>query len=40
MDTFYQILDLDEGDGHEFSQSMVEEYFLQAEETFRNLDEN
>jgi len=40
MDTFRQILDLDEGDDHEFSLSMVEAYFSQAEETFRKLDEN
>ena len=38
METFRQILDLDEDD-HEFSLSMVEAYFSQAEETFRNLDE-
>ena len=40
MNTFrQQILDLDEDD-HEFSLSMVETYFLQAEETFRKLDKN
>lgn len=39
METFRQILDLDEGDDHEFSLSMVEAYFSQADETFRNLDE-
>jgi hypothetical protein len=41
MDIFCQILDLDDdGDDHEFSLSMVEAYFSQAEDTFRNLDEN
>jgi len=40
MDTFRQILDLDEEGDHEFSLSMVEEYFKQAEETFRKLDKN
>lgn len=38
MDTFRQILDLDEEGDHEFSLSMVAEYFNQAEETFRKLD--
>jgi len=40
MDTFRQILDLDEGDDHEFSLSMVDTYFSQAEETFRKLDKS
>jgi len=39
METFRQILDLDEGD-HEFSLSMVEAYFSQAEDTFIKLDKN
>lgn len=38
MDIFRQILELDEEGDHEFSLSMVEEYFKQAEETFRKLD--
>ena len=41
MNTFrHQILDLDEEDDHEFSHSMVETYFSQAEDTFRKLDKN
>jgi len=40
METFRQILDLDEPGDHEFSLSMVEAYFEQAEETFRDLDKN
>ena len=39
METFHQILDLDEED-HEFSLSMVDAYFSQAEDTFRKLDES
>ena len=40
METFSQILELDEDDNHEFSYSMVQEYFTQADEIFRNLDKN
>jgi hypothetical protein len=40
METFRQILDLDEEDDHDFSLSMVEAYFEQAEDTFRKLDKN
>jgi len=38
MDIFRQILDLDEEDDNDFSLPMVEEYFKQAEDTFRKLD--
>ena len=40
MNTFDQILELDEDDSHEFSHSMVDAYFSQAEDTFRDLDKN
>lgn len=40
MDIFRQILDLDEDDSHDFSLSMVEEYFEQAQATFKKLDRN
>lgn len=40
METFHQILELDEDGDHEFSHAMTEEYFEQAEETFRKLDKN
>ncbi|KAF8798836.1 histidine-phosphotransfer domain, HPT domain-containing protein [Phlegmacium glaucopus] len=40
MVIFRQILDLDDEDNHDFSLSMVEEYFEQAEETFKKLDKN
>jgi len=40
METFRQIIELDEEGDHEFSRSMVDAYFSQAEETFRNLDKN
>lgn len=37
--TFDQILDMDEEDDHEFSYSLVVNYFEQAESTFKNMDE-
>jgi len=39
MDIFQQILDLDEVN-HDFSLSMVQDYFEQAQETFLKLDRN
>ncbi|THV03822.1 histidine-phosphotransfer domain, HPT domain-containing protein [Dendrothele bispora CBS 962.96] len=39
MDTFRQILDLDEDDDHEFSLEMVEAYYSQAGQTFIDMDE-
>lgn len=39
MDTFQQILELDEEDDREFSKEMVWAYFSQAEKTFGDLDE-
>ncbi|KAI0339103.1 histidine-phosphotransfer domain, HPT domain-containing protein [Trametopsis cervina] len=38
MDTFEQILELDEDDEREFSLEMVWQYFEQAEEAFTNMD--
>jgi hypothetical protein len=38
METFQQILDLDEDSGFEFSQGMVDAYFLQAQTTFDEMD--
>jgi HPt (histidine-containing phosphotransfer) domain-containing protein len=38
VDTFSQILELDDGDEQEFSKGMVDEYLAQAAETFRKLD--
>ena len=39
MDTFQQILDLDEeDDDREFSRGMVEAYFDQASQTFEDMD--
>ncbi|SPJ83978.1 related to multistep phosphorelay regulator 1 [Fusarium torulosum] len=39
VDTFEQILEMDEPDDHEFSQSIVFGFFDQAEETFVQIDE-
>lgn len=39
METFTQILDLDEDGNHDFSRGMAWAYFTQAEETFNNLDD-
>ncbi|KAK7464653.1 Phosphorelay intermediate protein [Stygiomarasmius scandens] len=39
METFRQILDLDEDDEHEFSLEMVEAYYSQAGQTFIDMDE-
>ena len=40
MDTFHQILDLDDEDGtHEFSAGMVWAYFDQAASTFKDMTE-
>jgi osomolarity two-component system, phosphorelay intermediate protein YPD1 len=36
--TFGQILEMDEDDTHEFSISIVEGFYEQAEETFENMD--
>ncbi|PPR07103.1 hypothetical protein CVT24_010939 [Panaeolus cyanescens] len=38
MDTFQQILDLDEEPDYEFTQQMVEAYFEQAADTFKKMD--
>jgi len=38
MDTFHQILDLDEDDTYEFSAGMAWAYFAQARSTFENMD--
>jgi HPt (histidine-containing phosphotransfer) domain-containing protein len=38
MDTFQQILELDEEPDYEFTQQMVEAYFEQAAETFKKMD--
>ncbi|KAL1927804.1 hypothetical protein VTP01DRAFT_3625 [Rhizomucor pusillus] len=38
MNTFDQLLDMDEEDDHEFSYSIVLNYFEQAEETFKDMD--
>ncbi|KAI1793226.1 histidine-phosphotransfer domain HPT domain-containing protein [Ganoderma leucocontextum] len=38
LDTFNQILDLDEDDTHEFSFGMTEAYFTQASTTFTDMD--
>lgn len=38
METFQQIIDLDEDDDREFSIGMVEAYFLQASQTFEDMD--
>lgn len=39
METFTQILDLDEDGNHDFSRGMAWAYFSQAEETFELLDD-
>ncbi|KAM0201723.1 hypothetical protein ACHAPA_003821 [Fusarium lateritium] len=39
VETFEQILEMDEPDDHEFSQSIVFGFFDQAEETFLQIDE-
>lgn len=38
METFQQILEMDEPDDHEFSQSIVFGFFEQAETTFEDMD--
>ena len=38
MDTFQQILELDEDDNLDFSMGMVEAYFQQANATFKDMD--
>ncbi|KAL1748371.1 signal transduction histidine kinase, partial [Schizophyllum fasciatum] len=38
MDTFQQLLDLDEDETHDFSRGMVDAYFSQAESTFEDMD--
>lgn len=39
MDTFQQLLELDEDDTHDFSRGMVDAYFSQAESTFDDMDQ-
>ncbi|TCD66641.1 hypothetical protein EIP91_001109 [Steccherinum ochraceum] len=39
METFEQILELDDGETREFSHEMVKEYFKQAEKTFDDMQE-
>ncbi|KAM5533125.1 hypothetical protein V8D89_013173 [Ganoderma adspersum] len=39
LDTFNQILDLDEDDTHDFSLGMTEAYFSQASSTFTDMDD-
>lgn len=39
MDTFSQILEMDDDDTHEFSMSIVENYMEQAEVTFKSMDD-
>jgi hypothetical protein len=39
METFHQILDLDEDDTHEFSRGMAWAYFSQVDNTFVEMDE-
>ncbi|KAH9891947.1 histidine phosphotransferase, partial [Cubamyces lactineus] len=39
LDTFNQILDLDEDDTHDFSLGMAEAYFTQASTTFVDMDQ-
>jgi hypothetical protein len=38
MDTFGQILELDEDDTHDFSKEMVDAFFSQASTTFEDMD--
>ena len=40
METFEQILELDEDDDREFSSEMVWQYFDQAEQAFKDMEEN
>ena len=39
MDTFQQLLDLDEDETHDFSSGMAWQYFSQAQVTFKEMDE-
>ncbi|RDB17870.1 Multistep phosphorelay regulator 1 [Hypsizygus marmoreus] len=39
METFQQILDLDEDNTHDFSRGMAWAYFTQAEQTFKEMDQ-
>ena len=39
MSTFDQLLDMEDEDDHEFSYSIVLNYFEQAETTFKDMDE-
>lgn len=39
IETFHQILDLDEDDTHDFSKGMAWAYFTQASTTFTEMDE-
>jgi osomolarity two-component system phosphorelay intermediate protein YPD1 len=39
LSTFSQILEMDEPDDHEFSHSIVYDFFEQAKETFKEMDE-
>ena len=39
LETFHQILDLDEDDTHDFSRGMAWAYFSQASTTFTEMDE-
>lgn len=38
VETFGQILEMDDDDDREFSRAIVEEFFTQAETTFRDMD--
>lgn len=38
MSTFEQLLDMDDEEDHEFSYSIVVNYFEQAEATFKDMD--
>lgn len=38
METFEQILELDDGDSREFSHEMVKAYFVQAQSTFEEME--
>ena len=39
MNTFEQLLDMDDEEDHEFSLSIVLNYFEQAEATFKDMDQ-
>lgn len=39
MDTFEQLLEMDEEDDHDFSYGIVDNYFEQAEATFTEMDD-